>query len=141
MRLVLPLAALVLLTAPAYAQTKPPMPAVTPAAPAAVSPVMPAAVSTAASPVAPPTPSTTGAQAPHHRATMDQRFTKANTTHDGHLTLVQAKAGYPTVVRHFTDIDVTKKGYITEADIRAWDKAERERHHAAKPTTTAPIKG
>jgi hypothetical protein len=127
MRLVLPLAALVLLAAPAYAQTTPSVPTATLATPATATPT------TATPPAAKPVP--------HQRTTMDQRFTKANTSHDGHLTLVQAKAGYPTVVRHFTDIDVTKKGYITEADIRAWEKAERDRHHAAQTTTPAPNKG
>jgi hypothetical protein len=123
MRLVLPLAALVLLGAPAYAQTAPSAPTATPA-------------------TATPATATPAAGKPaHQRTTMDQRFTKANTSHDGHLTLVQAKAGYPTVARHFVDIDTTKKGYITEADIRAWEKAERDRHHAARTTTTVPTKG
>jgi FlaG/FlaF family flagellin (archaellin) len=116
MRLVLPLAALVLLAAPAYAQTTPPVPAASPATPPAATRV------------------------PHHRTTMDQRFTKANTSNDGHLTLVQAKVGYPTVARHFTDIDATKKGYITEGDIRAWEKAKRDQRHAAQPTTVTPNK-
>ena len=122
MRLVLPLATLALLAAPAYAQTAPQ---------AATSP---AAASPSASSPAP-------APAPHHRLSMDERFTKANTTHDGHLTLAQAKAGYPTVARHFTEIDTAKNGYVTEDDIRAWEKAERERHHEAQQPTTAPTKG
>jgi hypothetical protein len=118
MRLALPLAVLALLAAPAYAQTTPPASAPAPASPAAASP--------AAAPAA------------HHRLTLDERFTKANTTHDGHLTLEQAKAGYPTLVRHFTDIDAAKNGYVTEDGIRAWQKAERDRRHAAQQTATTP---
>ena len=122
MRLVLPLAALALLAAPAYAQT----------APAAVPP----AVATA-----PAAATTKPAPAVHHRETMDERFAKANTTHDGHLTLAQAKAGYPTVAKRFTEIDAAKRGYVTEDDIRAWEKAERARREAAKPPATTPPKG
>ena len=55
----------------------------------------------------------------HPHATMQQRFEQANVTHDGHLTLDQAKTGYKSIVRHFDAIDQDKKGYITEDDIRA----------------------
>jgi hypothetical protein len=113
---------LALLAAPAYAQTTPPA-----AAPAS------AAGSAAASSAAAP--------APHHRLTLDERFTKANTTHDGHLTLEQAKAGYPTLVRHFTDIDAAKNGYVTEDNIRAWQKADRDKRHATQQPATSPTKG
>lgn len=116
MRLVLAAAALAFFAAPAHAQTAPP-----------------AATSPAASPAAAP--------APHHRLTMDERFAKANTTHDGHLTLAQAKAGYPTVARHFTEIDAAKHGYVTEDDIRAWEKAERLRRHEAQQRAATPTKG
>jgi hypothetical protein len=123
MRLAWPLAVLALLAAPAYAQTAPP-PAASESAPAPP----------AASPVA-------AAPAPHHRLTMDERFTKANITHDGHLTLEQAKAGYPTLVRHFTDIDAAKNGYVTEDGIRAWQKAERAKRHATQQPVTTSTKG
>ncbi len=122
MRLASSLAMLALLAAPAYAQTTPPA-----AAPAS------AAGSAAASSAAAP--------APHHRLTLDERFTKANTTHDGHLTLEQAKAGYPTLVRHFTDIDAAKNGYVTEDNIRAWQKADRDKRHATQQPATSPTKG
>jgi len=122
MRLVLPLAALALLAAPAYAQT----------APAAVPPPMA---------TAPAAGTTKPAPAVHHRETMDERFAKANATHDGHLTLVQAKAGYPMVAKRFTEIDAAKRGYVTEDDIRAWEKAARARREAAKPPATTPPKG
>jgi len=117
MRLVFAAAALALFAAPSYAQTAPP---------AAVTP-------TASSPAAAP--------APHHRATMDERFANANTTHDGHLTLAQAKAGYSTVARHFTEIDTAKNGYVTEDNIRAWEKAARERRHEAQQPAATPTKG
>ncbi len=61
--------------------------------------------------------------------TMEQRFEQANTTHDGHLTQDQAKAGYHSVARHFAAIDQDKKGYVTEDDIRAYYKAQRALHH------------
>lgn len=49
------------------------------------------------------------------------KFYSANTTHDGHLTLEQAKAaGLNPVADHFSDIDVKKHGYVTFYDIEAW---------------------
>jgi hypothetical protein len=67
-----------------------------------------------------------------------QRFTNANTTHDGHLTLDQAKAGYPAIVSHFDAIDKDKRGYITEADIRAYHKTQRTLHHQGSSTAPKP---
>src|ERR1700744_4904804 len=63
--------------------------------------------------------------------TMEQRFTSADTAHDGHLTLDEAKAGYPTVARHFDAIDKDKKGYVTQDDIRAYYKTQRTLHRQA----------
>ena len=70
----------------------------------------------------------------HHRLTWEQRFAQANTTHDGHLTMDQAKGGYQSVARHFAEIDANRKGFITTDDIRAWHKQQREarRHNASK---------
>jgi hypothetical protein len=49
------------------------------------------------------------------------RFTTANTTHDGHLTLAQAQAaGLKPVVDHFSDIDAQKRGYVTFNEVVAW---------------------
>lgn len=127
MRLVLPVAALVLLAAPAYAQTTPPAAVPSPASAAP-------APATAAAPQA-------SAPVTHHRVSMEKRFAQANTTHDGHLTMAQAKAGYSTVARHFAAIDVDKKGYVTEDDIHAWEKAERDHHHQAQQPATTPTKG
>lgn len=65
----------------------------------------------------------------HNRLTMAQRFEQANVTHDGHLTLDQAKTGYESVARHFAAIDQDKKGFVTVDDIRAYNKAQRALHH------------
>lgn len=75
-----------------------------------------------------------------HRMTVHRRFEQANTTHDGHLTLEQAKLGMKSVARRFDAIDKDHKGYVTEADIHAYYKARRASHaHASEPA--APAKG
>lgn len=74
----------------------------------------------------------------HPHATMQQRFEQANVTHDGHLTLDQAKTGYKSVARHFDAIDQDKKGYITEDDIRAYYKTQHTLHHQATTSPHAP---
>lgn len=121
MRLVLPVAVVALMALPAFAQTASPnaAPSTTPTANAKAS----------------------DKPAPHHRLTMDERFAKANTTHDGHLTLAQAKAGYPTVAKHFAEIDAAKKGYVTKDQIRTWEKTEREAHHSGQQAAATPNKG
>jgi hypothetical protein len=68
----------------------------------------------------------------HPRVSWEQHFQEANATHDGRLTLDQAKAGYKSIVRHFQEIDTNGKGFVTENDIRAWRATEKERRHAAK---------
>jgi len=77
------------------------------------------------------TGSSTAKATSHAHLSMQQRFENANTTHDGHLTLEQAKTGYPAVARHFTAMDQDKKGYVTEEDIRAYYKTQRTLHHQA----------
>jgi hypothetical protein len=74
----------------------------------------------------------------HKRLTMDQRFQQANTSHDGHLTLDQAKSGYKTVARHFAAIDQDKKGYVTEEDIRNYLKSQRALHHQSASSAHQP---
>jgi hypothetical protein len=81
---------------------------------------------------------TTTAKSTHIRLTMPEHFEQANTTHDGHLTLDQAQTGYKSVARHFDAIDQDKKGYITEDDIRAYNKAQRALHHQSAATHRAP---
>lgn len=68
--------------------------------------------------------------AKHPRVTWEQRFTQANTSHDGHLTLDQAKTGYKTVARHFHDIDTDGKGFVTENDVRAWHALQKAARHS-----------
>jgi hypothetical protein len=65
------------------------------------------------------------APAAHARGSWQQHFARANTAGDGHLTLEEAKGGYPTVAKHFSSIDVDGKGYVTENDIRAWHALRR----------------
>jgi Ca2+-binding EF-hand superfamily protein len=66
-------------------------------------------------------PQQTPAPASHQtRVTWQERFAKANAAGDGHLTLEEAKTGFPLVAKHFTNIDVDGKGYITEGDLRTW---------------------
>jgi hypothetical protein len=82
---------------------------------------------------------TTKTDTAHKHLTMDQRFQQANVTHDGHLTEEQAQAGYKSIARHFAAIDKDKKGYITEDDIRAYNKMQHTLHHepaAAHPKSS-----
>ena len=77
----------------------------------------------------------------HHRLSWQQRFAQANATHDGHLTLEEATAGYKTIARHFAEIDVGKKGYVTVEDIDAWHKlqrAVRRAHHEQPDSALRP---
>ncbi len=81
---------------------------------------------------------TTNTKPTHTRLTMAQHFEQANTTHDGHLTLDQAKAGYKAIARHFAAIDQDKKGYVTEDDIHAYYKAQRALHHQSASSHRTP---
>ena len=58
-------------------------------------------------------------------ARFNERFDKADTDHDGKLTLAEAQAGMPRLAKDFDAIDVKKQGYLTRDDLRAW----REGHH------------
>jgi len=129
-------------TPPASPAPTPPRPAA-PAAPAATAPVAPAATPatppTSAAPTLtarPITPSTT-----HQRLTLAERFEAANTTHDGHLTAAQAKAGRMNAVfRDFDQIDTAKKGYVTLDEIHAHNRA-RARARLRTPATPPPTNG
>lgn len=99
----------------AHAQTSPP--------PAPAKPATAQAASSAPAPAP---------QQHAHRVGWKQRFAEANTTHDGHLTLQQAEAGYRTVARHFAQIDVDKKGYVTVEDIDTWHKLQHALRHPTK---------
>ena len=87
--------------------------------------------------VAPAPASTT--DNPMRHMTVRERFAVANTTHDGKLTLEQAKAGFPAMARLFDAIDRDHKGYITLDDIKAYYDAKRARQAAAaQPAAEAP---
>ncbi len=117
MRLLPILLALPLLALQAHAQTALPQQAAPP--PGIVAPAGPTPNALA--------PATTPE---HHRMTWQQHFAQANLAHDGHLTLPEASGGYPTVARHFTEIDADKKGYVTEEDVTNWHKLQRAMRHA-----------
>jgi ligand-binding sensor domain-containing protein len=67
------------------------------------------------------------------RQTWQQHFARANAAHDGHLTSEQAKGGFAAVAKHFDDIDVDHKGYVTENDVRAWRLMRKAAHRLTKP--------
>lgn len=113
MRMLPLLAVLLLWTTPVLAQ--PPAP---PPAHAATQPAAPARATPEAR-----TP------AHHHAAPWERKFARANTSHDGHLTLEQAIRGYITIARHFKAIDTGSKGYVTIDDVRAWHQKRREARH------------
>lgn len=79
-------------------------------------------------------PANSGASPAHPlRQTWQQHFIEANQAHDGHLTLEEAAAGDKLVAKHFDDIDVDHKGYVTQDDIRAWRIMRRQAHRLSKP--------
>jgi hypothetical protein len=85
-------------------------------------------------------PPATGTPPAHAaRQTWQQHFTQANLAHDGHLTLEEAKGGYADVARHFDDIDVGHRGYVTQDDIQAWRAARRAAHRLTKPSEDKPV--
>jgi len=116
MRLTMIAAVLALVASPAFAQSA------QPAAPRSGQPATAAAGTPA------------NAAPTHRRRTMQERFDVANTTHDGHLTLEQARAGrMNAVVRDFAEIDTAKRGYVTLDDIRAHRRAVRQAKKTAAP--------
>ncbi|TKI06105.1 EF-hand domain-containing protein [Martelella alba] len=44
---------------------------------------------------------------------LQSRFTRADTNHDGKLTLDEAKSGMPMVAKYFSEIDAGHTGYVT----------------------------
>lgn len=111
-------------------QSPPPATRTAPRSPAAVTnPPAPAAATT--------TPSTDAATTPatprRARRTLDERFAAANTTHDGKLTLEQARAGrLRAVARDFDQIDTGKRGYVTLEEIKAHQASQREARRAGR---------
>jgi hypothetical protein len=79
------------------------------------------------------TPKACGPPAHHAaRQTWQQHFTEANLAHNGHLTLEEAKSGYPEIAKHFDDIDTDHKSYVTENDIQAWRAVRKAAHRLGK---------
>jgi hypothetical protein len=120
MRYLVPILTLALLAGPSFAQAPaaPPPADQAPAAPAPLVAPNPApAVPAPAVPAKPPRPV-------KPRLTFAQRFDAANTTHDGRLTLDQARAAHMYALsRRFDAIDADHKGYVTSQDIVAYRKA------------------
>ncbi len=82
---------------------------------------------------APATPAVTPTK-PARVSRMEKRFDEANVTHDGHLTLDQAKAAKMTnVVKSFATIDRGAKGYVTLDDLQTAAATARAAKAAAKP--------
>ena len=79
-----------------------------------------------------PVPKPAPSASTHTQLKWEQQFAQANTSHDGHLTLDQAKTGYISIVRRFADIDTGNKGFVTEDDIRAWHQQQRALRHPAE---------
>jgi hypothetical protein len=122
MRAVLPTLALALLATTAFAQVPAPAPdqAGTPA-PAEAAP-----------PPVSPSPATPRAQRPANRPV--RNFATVNTTHDGKLTLAQARAAdWRPIVRNFAVIDKDHKGYITRRDLIEYIRARRAQRALAAP--------
>ncbi len=67
----------------------------------------------------------------HASGGVEAHFAAANTTHDGHLTRQQAElADWPRVTKHFDEIDTEHCGWITAAQIHAFNRSHHKRHVA-----------
>lgn len=96
----------------------------------------PAATPAPAAPAAAPDAGPAAAPAARaHRAhrTLAERFSAANTTHDGKLTLDQARAGHMVAVaRDFDKIDKDKDGTVTMDEIKSFQADRRAARRAAR---------
>lgn len=107
------------------------------ATPAPANPSNPRQPQGAAQPAAPAPVAATGNTG--RRRTLQERFDLANTTHDGRLTLEQARAGHmPAVVRDFTAMDTARHGYVTLDEIKDYRKTRRLANRAARQAQTPP---
>ncbi len=70
---------------------------------------------------------------PHrHYSGLSEHFEAANTSHDGKLTVAQAvQAGWSRVAKHFDDIDCNHVGFITQAQIHAYNMSSRHSRKAS----------
>lgn len=106
-------------------------------APPNTAPAATPAPATTAAPATTPAPATAAAPS-RTRRSMSDRFAAANTTHDGKLTLEQARAGrLRSVVRDFDQIDTTKRGYVTLDEVKAHQAARRRASAAARAAKPA----
>ena len=73
------------------------------------------------------------ADGPHrHYTGLAEHFRAANTSSDGKLTLDQARQiGWSRIIRHFADIDTTRSGFVTLAQIHSYNLAHRHAHRSA----------
>ena len=79
----------------------------------------------------PPRPGATAN--PQGGGALAQRFDAANVTHDGRLTRDQAASGMPMVARHFDEIDVDGKGYVTLSEVRTFAMMHRAELQQQRP--------
>jgi Ca2+-binding EF-hand superfamily protein len=66
-------------------------------------------------------------------AEMQKRFAAADKNGDGRLTKDEAQAGMPYVYKHFDEIDKTKQGSISLAEIAAYARAQRAARNGRAP--------
>jgi EF hand len=72
-------------------------------------------------------------RAKHLAAEMQKRFAAADKNGDGRLTREEAQAGMPFVYKHFDEIDKTRQGSITLAEIAAFAREQRAARKASAP--------
>ena len=78
-------------------------------------------------PAAPPTTA-------EAKAIIAEHFKAADINHDGKLSREEAKAGMPEVYKHFKEIDVRKRGYVTERQIGAyWEMKTKQQMQKEDP--------
>jgi len=77
----------------------------------------------------------------HMAAEMQKRFAAADKNGDGRLTRDEAQAAMPYVYKHFDEIDKTKQGQVSLAEIAAFAREQRAARKAAAPSgASAPAR-
>ena len=72
-------------------------------------------------------------RAKHMAAEMQKRFAAADKNGDGRLTRDEAQAGMPYVYKHFDEIDKTKQGQVSLAEIAAFAREQRAARKGSAP--------
>ena len=67
---------------------------------------------------------------------LHQRFMAADKDGNGQLTRAEAQAGMPRVASAFDQIDTTRKGYVTEAEITRHAMQQAAGRYPASTTAT-----